>query len=725
MASNDHGRSWYRDDEIIVDKDGVPHYTGAMLELMREYRRRVLFAYNNLEGEGDDETKEAGDLEKKQRRFAKKLVDALHGEAWRSCEDLLTEPGLKEKDGYKLVFQALQAIEKVGVIKKTEAFDKFFERCHRLKGQSIDSFLRKRKQDWANLQDVAEGIKMSDDLMAYFLLKHANLSREDRRQILLANQSAYTVEGFEKALRVSYFDHHERERRTASDWGQQHRRPKGRGRGNRSYAVADEEVSEDEEAFENEEAFDEAYAVEDEEAPVNEADQEPPSDYGASGDDEIYEAFAAMDQQRKTYQESRQKLKQIQRNRGYFKGDISGQIKGEISYEERQKAIQKEKSRTRCAACDRLGHWAGDAICPKSSSNGPKRIQKGKGNKKGQGRGGRTGRAYLVGETPLYFSISEDEGLSEDGHCNMVGDGSDSDMQQDSGHTDTDDRRKMRPAYEPSMTDWEAISDTSQGYVSQAYPMVPWIPDASDSTVSGKEVIAEVTSVRKVRAQDVTELQIPCLSEVVPENLSKMKVRELQTECENWGIQCSGAKGELLDRLNKLFKGEMVLKKGCPAKFVRLVESPLIPAAESPLVLPKAKSRPPKVVQSEPKHGSTPPSKSVAEDDTFRRLTDERLFRRNLDSRLAAASMGPDETPRKDPRSGLAVPSSLEVGRVTALVRCPLCTADMVLRRNCADNGLFFGCSQFTAGKCRGTRKFDEMVEDGAARSSAASGSSQ
>ena len=146
MASNDHGRSWYRDDEIIVDKDGVPHYTGAMPELMREYRRRVLFAYNNLEGEGDDETKEARDLEKKQRRFAKKLVDALHGEAWRSCEDLLTEPGLKEKDGYKLVFQALQAIEKVGVIKKTEAFDKFFERCHRLKGQSIDSFLRKRKQ---------------------------------------------------------------------------------------------------------------------------------------------------------------------------------------------------------------------------------------------------------------------------------------------------------------------------------------------------------------------------------------------------------------------------------------------------------------------------------------------------------------------------------------------------------------------------------------------------
>ena len=63
MASGDLQRSWYRDDEIVVDKDGIPHFTGVMPELMREYRRRVLFAYNNLEGEGDEAAKEARDLE--------------------------------------------------------------------------------------------------------------------------------------------------------------------------------------------------------------------------------------------------------------------------------------------------------------------------------------------------------------------------------------------------------------------------------------------------------------------------------------------------------------------------------------------------------------------------------------------------------------------------------------------------------------------------------------
>ena len=35
---------------------------------------------------------------------------------------------------------------------------------------------------------------MSEDLLAYFRFKNANLSREDRRQILLANPSDYSLE---------------------------------------------------------------------------------------------------------------------------------------------------------------------------------------------------------------------------------------------------------------------------------------------------------------------------------------------------------------------------------------------------------------------------------------------------------------------------------------------------------------------------------------------------
>ena len=156
---------FWRDEEIVVDRDGIPHFTGKFPSQMREYRRRVLFAYSNLEGDGDDAEKEARDLAKKQSRFAKKLLDALHGEAWKACEGLLTETEkLKSKDGYKYIFEALQSIEKVGVIKKTEAFDKYFEASFRKRGQPIDAYLRQQRQDWDELVDLSEGTQMSEDL---------------------------------------------------------------------------------------------------------------------------------------------------------------------------------------------------------------------------------------------------------------------------------------------------------------------------------------------------------------------------------------------------------------------------------------------------------------------------------------------------------------------------------------------------------------------------------
>lgn len=84
--------AFWRDDQIVLDRDGIPHYTGAQPGLMREYRKRVLFAFNTLEGEGDTEEKEKRDLLKRQKRFAHKLLNALHGEAWRACQDLMIKP---------------------------------------------------------------------------------------------------------------------------------------------------------------------------------------------------------------------------------------------------------------------------------------------------------------------------------------------------------------------------------------------------------------------------------------------------------------------------------------------------------------------------------------------------------------------------------------------------------------------------------------------------------
>lgn len=50
--------------------------------------------------------------------------------------------------------------------------------------------------------------------------------REERRQILLNNNSSYDLDGIEKATRVSFFDIHEREKHQKGSY----ERPKGYGK---------------------------------------------------------------------------------------------------------------------------------------------------------------------------------------------------------------------------------------------------------------------------------------------------------------------------------------------------------------------------------------------------------------------------------------------------------------------------------------------------------------
>ena len=308
---------------------------------------------------------------------------------------------LRKEDGYKEILKALQSIEKVTVIKKTEAFDRFFDRCYRRKGQTVDQYLRQMKQDWSELQDLSEGTTMSEDLKAYFMLKNVNLGRDEKRQILLSNQSNYTMEGFEKALRVTYYDIHEREK--SSHGGGFHgkgRAPQrgGRGFSNAVYEEMRSEAPDGSEAFEEEGEYEEAYEAEGQEEDRSEPES-PPSDAGASGDDDVFEAFAAMEKNRRSYKESRAKLREVQKSRGFYKGKGKGDA-------DRQKMIEKEKERSRCSACDRIGHWAGDPQCPKSGSKGQK-SGKG-GSSRGKGRHGK-GRAYMVAESPRFFTLGDPE----------------------------------------------------------------------------------------------------------------------------------------------------------------------------------------------------------------------------------------------------------------------------------------------------------------------------
>ena len=84
MASAGDSRTVWKEDEIgWTGMESHGTLLGNTSPLMRAYRRRGSSSHN-LEGSGADEEKKS--LEKKRSRFARKLLDALHREAFRTAE---------------------------------------------------------------------------------------------------------------------------------------------------------------------------------------------------------------------------------------------------------------------------------------------------------------------------------------------------------------------------------------------------------------------------------------------------------------------------------------------------------------------------------------------------------------------------------------------------------------------------------------------------------------
>ena len=303
--------------------------------------------------------------------------------------------------------------------------------------------------------------------------------------------------------------------------------------------------------------------------------EEQPSDEGASQHEEVDQAYA-------TYKERRKKLKEIHKSQGFFKG--------ELTFEERKKAVQTEKQRTRCAACGQIGHWAGDAACSKGgarvglrkSEPSHRHRRPGAGKKgAGKGRGGKSkARAYLVGDQPLFFNLGDDEieGDAEDVYAFMVGPGDQEEdlMVQDMGKNEYDDRRKQRSEASDSDT-WTTriseavesslVNDEHKSYATAEAPK-PWISDVEKNAL---EIREKVQITLDIPTEKLTVLSVENVKDILPDKpISEMKVIELQHECLQWGLHTSGLKAQLADRLTDFFAGKPVPKKGHSTKFVQL-----------------------------------------------------------------------------------------------------------------------------------------------------------
>ena len=415
---------------------------------------------------------------------------------------------------------------------------------------------------------------MSEDLLSYFILKGCGLSKEDRRSILLANRNAYERKGIEQSLRVSFHDLHEREKKHA--WPQDTRRPHPR-YSKRSYHVAEDDEEAEEAFYEGEDGAEESYDHEEdweaEEAmqaiseDVGEEPNDVASNCGASEDQEVYEAYVAMDKHRGGYQQARRRLREVQKSRGFYKAPGS---------DDRQALVNQEKQRSRCGACHKFGHWARYPICPKSSStNLGKSSSKGKRGKSGKSKG-RGRAAYMVSSEPAYCNLGdldEDElqlVMEDDPElCYMVHgvDSEEERMVQDAGYTEQDDKRK-KPATSYAESEWDKISEPPMPGV------MLWRSETTSTTPTGSRLISSTHEevIRPTVTAQIETLEVESLNDSRPQSMKELKVYQLQELCNKWGIQTTGSKQDLKDRLETFCRGEPVPKKNCAMKFIRLVE---------------------------------------------------------------------------------------------------------------------------------------------------------
>ena len=171
MDGNVPASNWQRSDAITVDRDGIPHYDGVRPELLNEYKKRVLLLLGSVEASSDDEEARDTNAEKKKGKLRVKLLNGLHGKAWRRTEHLaLEDDKVRQAGREELILETLATLDKEAVIQKTVAFDKFFKRSFRRRGTSMGDYISEKEKLWEDLLDKDE--------------KHLHLGRPSR--LLLA-----------------------------------------------------------------------------------------------------------------------------------------------------------------------------------------------------------------------------------------------------------------------------------------------------------------------------------------------------------------------------------------------------------------------------------------------------------------------------------------------------------------------------------------------------------
>lgn len=308
--------------------------------------------------------------------IANKLVEGLRGDAFNAAMEI----GVTE-------LRTLKGIEKLMETIKTRAFPiasveakylldqgtKPGSILSRQVGESMVSYIDRRKKWWTMVTKLDKHINMSNHMLGSYLLDHSGLSRDQKLMIMTSINNVTTFDEVAQALVKQHgilrLSPDEKGKGKGKGKGKLHYHPyTSKGKGKSYYAAhytqeeeededwwigeeLEEEIEEDDEyqAFllEEEEFYDEA------EVEMHVFDQ-----CIAAGTDNPEEIADAVQEELAAFF--------IRKGKGKGKGKKGGYPnKPNLSLEDRKKKLIELKKRTKCKTCNQIGHWSGDSQCPK------------------------------------------------------------------------------------------------------------------------------------------------------------------------------------------------------------------------------------------------------------------------------------------------------------------------------------------------------------------------
>ena len=370
--------------KLEVDRFGVPQYNGEP-ELYEEYAERAWDLWYGREGS-----------EATQSSTPIHLRSGLTGPAYDAVRklshaDLIAKDsdGKPSTKGIQLLLKTLrESIDHEKPVKTNELFFTVFysPTVWRFQSETMQAYIVRREQEFRRLEEVLGGATLPESLRAMCLLTFGGLDHREQLNVLSSVGNDYDLKKVSHALRIQFPTCSgkpvHRKDYLGCGRGQVNplltsarMRPKpfsskgGKGK-HRGYALVAEDGQDD---IEDDEVFydddledhdDEAYEVEGEDA-GDDAVEALAQDLDLAEDPELVDAFATILQRKKG-------MKQQGKGSG-SKGQSQSfpfQAKGEVTVDQRTRAIKFLKSVTPCTSCGLKGHWAGDAECQNSKKGG-------------------------------------------------------------------------------------------------------------------------------------------------------------------------------------------------------------------------------------------------------------------------------------------------------------------------------------------------------------------